>query len=102
MRNGVLTRLTPREQQVLRHVRAGGSNKEIAATLGISEQSVKAIVSRLLLKYRVPNRTTLVKHAERRPGPHVGGELHEASAKSQGTKGVRARRVRMALLPGSR
>ena len=29
-----------------------------------------------------------------------GGELHEASAKSQGTMGVRAMRVRMALLPG--
>lgn len=51
--------LTPREQQVLRSVAAGSSNKEIARELGIGEQAVKALVSRLLLKYGVPSRARL-------------------------------------------
>ncbi len=52
-------RLTRREEQVLRHVRMGESNKEIAEILGVGEQAVKALVSRLLLKFAVPNRTSL-------------------------------------------
>jgi DNA-binding CsgD family transcriptional regulator len=58
-------RLTPRETEVLRHVRTGESNRAIAADLGISEQAVKALVSRLLLKFGVVNRTTLAAHADR-------------------------------------
>lgn len=34
-------RLTPREKEVLRHVIAGKLNKQIAADLGVSEQTVK-------------------------------------------------------------
>src|SRR5262245_47322998 len=60
--------LTPREEQVLRHVQAGESNKEIAEDLGISEQAVKALVSRLLLKFQVSNRTTLAAEAGRAVG----------------------------------
>lgn len=55
--------LTPREQQVLRYVSMGSSNKDIADELHISEQAVKALVSRLLLKYGVRNRTSLVARA---------------------------------------
>ncbi len=77
--------LTPREEQVLRHVRLGESNKEIAATLGIGEQAVKAIVSRLLLKFVVPNRTTLAAVADYpQDGPSANTRtLHDALSRSR-------------------
>ena len=51
--------LTAREHDVLEMLIAGGSNREIAVSLGIDEATVKAHVGRLLRKYRVPNRTAL-------------------------------------------
>jgi len=50
---------TDREREVLLMLVAGRSNKEIGYTLGIGEQSVKAHVSKLLRKNRVPNRIAL-------------------------------------------
>jgi PAS domain-containing protein len=44
---------------VLELVLVGRENKEIAAELGLAEQSVKGIVSRLLKKFEVPNRAAL-------------------------------------------
>ena len=52
--------LTRRERQVLERVCGGLSNKAIATDLGVSEQAVKAHVTRLFLKYRVENRAGLV------------------------------------------
>lgn len=52
--------LTPREAEILVHVRAAESNKDIARTLGISEQAIKALVSRLLVKFDVENRAGLI------------------------------------------
>lgn len=77
--------LTPREEQVLRHLRLGLSNKDIAATLGIGEQAVKALVSRLLAKYGAPNRTTLVSVSDKRNGgPHEhGAQLRDALQESR-------------------
>ena len=46
-------------------MRMGRSNKEIADDLGVGEQAVKALVSRLLMKFGVPNRTTLASEADR-------------------------------------
>ena len=51
--------MTPREREVLELVLRGRENKEIAAGLGLAEQSVKVLVSRLLLKFAVPNRAAL-------------------------------------------
>jgi two-component system, NarL family, response regulator LiaR len=48
--------LTPREVDVLRHVALGHSNKEIAAALDISEETVKTHVGHLLSKLQVENR----------------------------------------------
>src|SRR5262249_46004642 len=43
------------------------SNKDIASDLHISEQAIKALVSRLLLKYGVANRTMLANASAPRP-----------------------------------
>lgn len=48
-----------REMEVLRLVRQGLANKEIAHTLNISERTVKFHVSALLLKFNVTERRNL-------------------------------------------
>ena len=54
---------TDREQEVLEMLVGGRSNKEIGATLGIQERTVKAHVSKLLRKNGVQNRIALSVHA---------------------------------------
>jgi DNA-binding NarL/FixJ family response regulator len=49
--------LTPRESQVLRHIVAGLSNKEIASALRTSEATVKLHISNTLSKLGVSDRT---------------------------------------------
>ena len=49
--------LTPRETQVLRHLALGLSNREIAAALEISVETVKEHVQNLLRKIAVDDRT---------------------------------------------
>lgn len=49
--------LTPREQEVLRLIALGKSNKEISQALSIGDQTVKSHVSHILEKLRVPSRT---------------------------------------------
>jgi len=56
-------KLTEREEEVLSHVSQGQSNKEIAAHLGLSPQSVKVYVSNLLRKSGVSNRSGLAHYA---------------------------------------
>ncbi|MCQ6520878.1 MULTISPECIES: response regulator [Bacillus] len=60
--------LTKREQEVLREIAKGRSNKEIAAELHITEQTVKTHVSNILAKLEVDDRTQAalyaVKHGE--------------------------------------
>jgi DNA-binding NarL/FixJ family response regulator len=51
-----LTLLTDREREVANAVGSGASNAEVAATLFMSEATVKAHVSRLLAKLEVTNR----------------------------------------------
>ena len=62
--------LTDREQQIASFVRLGSSNKDIAATLGISERTVKFHVSNILQKCCVKSRRglLLMKSAERVAG----------------------------------
>ncbi len=52
-------RFTPREEDVLRLLVAGSSNREIASALIVDEATVKAHVGRLLRKVGVENRTAL-------------------------------------------
>ena len=56
--------LTPRQHEVIARLRSGLSNKEIAAGLGISEDGVKAHLSRLYLSYGVTNRVALLRRLD--------------------------------------
>lgn len=62
--DGIL-HLTPREREVLALVLQGEQNKEIAARLGLAEQSAKQHVSDLLRKFGVPNRAALAEAGAR-------------------------------------
>lgn len=54
---------SPRERDVLRLVVAGRRNRDIAQTLGVSENTVKFHVSNLLRKAGATSRTELVSLA---------------------------------------
>lgn len=58
--------ITPRELEILNLVTRGNANKEIAAALGISEDTVKQHVSRILMKLKVNDRAQATAEAIRR------------------------------------
>jgi two-component system nitrate/nitrite response regulator NarL len=53
---GAADALSPREQDILREVARGASNKEIARTLGIAETTVKIHVQHILRKLELSSR----------------------------------------------
>lgn len=57
--------LTHREKQILRLASEGGTNKEIAQELGITESRVKMIMRTLCAKLQAKNRTHAVVRANR-------------------------------------
>lgn len=62
---GSSVKLTRREEEVLGGVMRSLANKEIAASLNLSERTVKFHVSSLLSKFRVRGRMELVREATR-------------------------------------
>jgi len=58
--------LTNRERDVLRHLALGLSNKDIAASLSVSEETVKTHVGHLLGKLGVENRAQAIVQALKR------------------------------------
>jgi DNA-binding CsgD family transcriptional regulator len=69
---GSSVKLTRREEEVLGGVMRSLANKEIAATLNLSERTVKFHVSSLLTKFRVRGRMELVREATRRTPTSMG------------------------------
>lgn len=61
----VLTPLTQRETEILRHVTEGLANKEIAHQLNISERTVKNHLSNIMEKLHVNSRTQAAVYALR-------------------------------------
>jgi DNA-binding NarL/FixJ family response regulator len=57
--------LTERETEVLRLLARGWANKQIAASLFVSEKTIKAHVSSILMKLGVKSRTQAALHAVR-------------------------------------
>ena len=63
--------LTPREEEVLREIARGASNKEIARTLDIAETTVKIHVQHILRKLELSSRVqAAVYAADRQRQPH--------------------------------
>jgi len=62
-REPAFSQLTEREIEVLRLIARGMSNKEIAASLGLSEKTVKTHVSNVLQKLSVADRTQAALYA---------------------------------------
>jgi DNA-binding NarL/FixJ family response regulator len=58
-----LDQLTPREQEVLRHIARGYLYKEVAHALGISTKTVEAHVAAVLRKLQLSNRHALSRWA---------------------------------------
>jgi DNA-binding NarL/FixJ family response regulator len=55
--------MTPREREVLHLLKEGGSNRDIAAAMGIDEVTVKAHLGRMLRKTGASNRVELTLRA---------------------------------------
>jgi DNA-binding NarL/FixJ family response regulator len=62
---GTPDELTPREAEVLGHIAAGLSNAEIAATLFVSEATVKTHINHIFAKTGLRDRAQLVRYAFR-------------------------------------
>ena len=86
---GSSVKLTRREEEVLGGVMRSLANKEIAASLNLSERTVKFHVSSLLAKFRVRGRMELVREAAR----------HTASPMTMPTAPAAAREVRPSVPP---
>jgi DNA-binding NarL/FixJ family response regulator len=59
-----LTQLTDRQKEILAHISNGDSNKMIAYSLNISEQTVKVHLGEIFKKIKVFNRTQAVIKAK--------------------------------------
>jgi DNA-binding CsgD family transcriptional regulator len=81
---GSSVKLTRREEEVLGGVMRSLANKEIAASLNLSERTVKFHVSSLLTKFRVRGRMELVREATRRTPAVLGGQPSLASREARG------------------
>ena len=74
--------LTERESEVLAHLVAGETYREIAHALYISEKTVSSHVSRLLQKTGTHGRIELVDAAQRQPRQGSGSPVRAKPTKS--------------------
>jgi len=62
----LMTPLSPREREILRHIAEGTSNKRIAFALGIGEQTIKNHITSIMRKLNANDRTHAVVLAMRK------------------------------------
>jgi len=96
-------KLTRREEEVLSGLMKSLANKEIAATLNLSERTIKFHVSSLLAKFRVRGRMELVREASRltagaMPMP-MPVATHEVRTLAPMARDYRAARRSVAVVP---
>lgn len=58
--------VTPREKEILQEVARGQTNREVAASLGLSEHTVKNHLKNILQKLHLDNRVQLARYAYER------------------------------------
>ncbi|MGA2812244.1 MAG: LuxR C-terminal-related transcriptional regulator [Candidatus Acidiferrum sp.] len=99
-------KLTRREDEVLGGVVRSLSNKEIGATLNLSERTVKFHVSSLLAKFRVRGRMELVQEASRQTAtplplniPKATREARSYSAVGQTAQSISAAARKPTIMP---
>jgi len=79
----IVAPLTHRETQILNYVAEGNTNKQIAHTLGISEQTIKSHVSAILRKLNANDRAHAVALAIRNGWISVEGISGESSRSNE-------------------
>ncbi len=77
-------RLTRREEEVLGGIMRSLANKEIAASLNLSERTVKFHVSSLLSKFRVRGRMELVREAALHTTPAISSVPQSVATRERG------------------
>jgi len=95
-------KVTRREEEVLSGLMKSLANKEIAATLNLSERTIKFHVSSLLAKFNVRGRMELVREASRHtpggvPMPMVAREVPAVAPMT--TRDYRSARRSVAVVP---
>lgn len=80
--------LTDRQRMVIALLRQGHSNREIGDELSISEDGVKAHLSRLYLRYGVTNRVELLASVDETAGRPAIVRLQAAEAIRAGARGA--------------
>ncbi|NJN15015.1 MAG: response regulator transcription factor [Oscillochloris sp.] len=79
----IFTPLSDREIEVLERIASGGSNKEIADSLGISTQTVKNHISSILRKLSLNDRTQAVLFALRRGWIETPNEIKQGQSSGE-------------------
>ena len=69
---GILSKMTPRELEVLQLLQDGNSNRQIARVMGIDEVTVKAHLGRMMRKTGATNRVELALRATEEQGAADG------------------------------
>jgi len=85
-----MPQLTERQRMVVAHVRQGYSNREIGEKLAISEDGVKAHLSRLYLRYGVTNRVELIATVDETTGQHSSVVSHRPETNGAHANGTSA------------